>query len=296
MKKEKVKAMKIKSNSRFFDVLIYGVLILCAAFTTLPMLYVLSASFASGAEIAAKGLVLFPSEPTLDAYRYIFSTPTLTNSLKISILVTVVGTIINIVLSSMTAYALSDITLPGRKLFMVLITFTMLFNAGMVPGFLLVKQLHLYNSLWALILPSAINTWNLIVMKNFFQQLPKEMLESAAIDGCSEMRTLFKIVVPLSAPVIATFTLFYAVGNWNTFTAAILYLNDMSKMPVQVTLRQVVMMSQMIGNNEVAGAVAVPTEAVKMASIIISTVPILIVYPFLQKHFAKGVMVGSIKG
>lgn len=283
-------------NSKIFDFMIYAILSLYAAATLIPLIYVVSASFASGAELAKKGFVIVPTEPTLDAYRYIFSTSTLTSAMSVTVLVTIAGTIINITLTALTAYALSDATLPGRRVLMSLIIFTMLFSAGMVPNFMLVKQLNLYNSLWALILPGAISTWNLIVMKNFFQQIPRELIESAEIDGCSEVKTLIRIVMPLSKPALATFTLFYAVSNWNIFTPAILYLNDMKKMPLQVALRQVIMRSQLIGSNEVSGIVATPTEAVKMATIVIATVPILAVYPFLQKHFAKGMMIGSVKG
>ncbi|MDF2675551.1 MAG: transporter permease [Clostridiales bacterium] len=283
-------------GSRIFDSFNYSILTLYAVAAIIPLLYVIGASFASGAEIAAKGFVLIPSEPTLASYKYIFSTSSIRNSLMISLFVTVVGTLINMLLTSLTAYPLADRSLPGRNVIMALITFTMVFSAGMIPSFLLVKSLHMYNSLWALIIPGAINTWNLIVLKNFFQQIPVELLEAGKIDGCNDIGILFRIVLPLSAPALATISLFYAVANWNAFFAAIMYISDTKKWPIQVVLRQVIMMAQMIGSNETTGAVTPPSESIKMAVILVATMPILLVYPFLQKHFVKGVMLGSIKG
>ncbi len=283
-------------GSRVFDGFNYFVLVLYAVTTLIPLLYVIGASFSSGAEIAAKGFVIIPSHPTLASYEYIFSTSSMKDSLMVSVFITVVGTAINMLITCLTAYPLADKTLPGRKVLMTLITFTLVFSAGMIPSFLLVKALGLYNSLWALMIPGAISTWNLIVLKNFFQQIPSELAESATIDGCNDVGILFRIILPLSAPALATFSLFYAVANWNAFFAAIMYISDTKKWPIQVLLRQVIMMSQMIGSNESSATVTPPSESIKMSVIVIATLPILIVYPFLQKHFVKGVMLGSIKG
>ena len=282
-------------GSRIFDGFNYFILSFYAVVALVPLLYVIGASFSSGAELAAKGFVIVPSHPTLESYKWIFSTNDLKNSLLVSTFVTVVGTIINMVLTSMTAYPLADKNLPGRKVLMTLITFTLVFNAGMIPSLITVRLLGLYNSIWALIIPGAISSWNLIVLKNFFQQLPAELTESATIDGCTDFDILFRIVLPLSAPALATFSLFYAVSNWNSFTAAIIYINDTNKWPVQVVLRNVIMAAQMIGINDSSTATP-PTETVKMAVIVVATLPILVVYPFLQKHFVKGVMLGSVKG
>lgn len=167
----------------------------------------------------------------------------------------------------------------------------------MIPAFLLIKALGLLNSFWALLLPGAISVFNLIILKNFFQQLPDGLEESAKIDGANDLVILFRLVLPLSLPAIATFSLFYAVGHWNTFMAAVLYINDSEKWPIQVLLRSIVMLSQgWLDNPEAAADQAVPPETVKMAVITVATLPILCVYPFLQKHFAKGVMLGSVKG
>lgn len=283
-------------GSRIFDVVNYSFLSLYAIVAIIPLFYVFSASFSSAAELTKKGFVIIPMHPTLDAYRYIFSTSSITRSLMVSVLVTVIGTVINMLLTSITAYPLADPELEGRKFLITLVTFTLVFNAGMVPTYLVVRSLGMMDSLWALMIPSAISAWNLIVLKNFFQQLPNELKESARIDGCTDLGIFIKIALPLSAPALATFSLFYAVGNWNAFFAAIMYINDTKKWPIQVILRQVVMMAQQIGNNEVTGSVSPPSETVKMAVIVVATVPILLVYPFLQKHFVKGVMLGSIKG
>lgn len=187
----------------------------------------------------------------------------------------------------------------GRNFFMNLIIFSMLFSGGMIPGYLVVKGLGLLNSYAAVILPGAISAFNLIIIKNFFQNLPAGLEEAARIDGCSDFGVFWRIVLPLSKPIIATFGLFYAVGHWNNFFSALLYLNDNKKWPLQVMLREIVILSQFAAGDMSAmdpEFVEPPDQAVKMAVIVVGTVPILCVYPFLQKHFAKGVLLGSIKG
>ena len=197
------------------------------------------------------------------------------------------------------AYPLSRKDLDGRRIILLGVVFSMLFSGGMIPTFLVVKALGMINSYWSLLLPQAINAFNLIVLKNFFQQLPEGIEEAAKIDGCNELRILWQIVLPLSLPAIATFTLFYAVNHWNSFFQAILYINDNYKWPIQVWLRQIVILSQGgIGDSETfdENYIVPPSQVIKMAIIVISTVPIMCVYPFLQKHFAKGVLIGSVKG
>jgi putative aldouronate transport system permease protein len=193
-------------------------------------------------------------------------------------------------------YAVSKKRLVGRNVILNFVAFTMVFSGGMIPTFLVVKGLGLLDSFTALILPAAINTFNLIVVKNFFQQLPQELDEAAKIDGCNDMAIFFRIALPLSMPIIATFTLMYAVGYWNDYFHSLIYLNDMKKWPLQLILRQIVAYSQ----GRIEGAdfelAPPPAQSIKMAVIVFSTVPILLVYPFLQKHFAKGVLLGSVKG
>lgn len=279
-----------------FDAFNYLFLTVYALIAVIPLVYVFTASFSSAAEIAKKGFVIIPSEPTLSAYRYIFSTSMISNSIMVSVYITVVGTVINMLMTTLTAYPLAEKDLTGRHFLLAAVTFTMVFNAGMVPSYILVRSMGLIDSLWSLMIPGAISAWNLIVLKNFFQNIPVELKESARIDGCNDFRIFVKIVLPLSTPALATFTIFYAVGNWNAFTSAIMYINDIKKWPIQVMLRQVVMMAQGMPTDEDSVTLKPPVESVKMAIIVVATLPILVVYPFFQKHFAKGVMVGAIKG
>lgn len=261
----------------------------------LPFIYIVLISFATEEEVLAKSFMLFPTEFSLTGYRYILSTPILLRSLWVTVGVTVVGTLVNLLMTVLMAYPLARKELYGRRPIMLLIMFTMVFSAGIVPTFLIVKGLHLTNTYWALIIPSAISAFNLIIIKNFFQQLPDGLEESAKIDGCNDLGILVRIVLPLSMPAIATFALFYAVNHWNTFLSAILYINDSRKWPIQVLLRQIVILTEK-GLSDMSEAPPPPSKIINMAVIVFSTVPILAFYPFLQKHFAKGVLLGSVKG
>lgn len=285
------------AKDRVFDGVNIAILLGFAALTILPFLYVLAASFATESEIAARPFFLWPENPTLETYRYIFSTDTFVRSLLVTIGVTVVGTVVQIVMTLLMAYPLSDPNLVGRGLIMRLVLFAMLFSGGMIPLFLVIKQLGLLDSYWALILPLAINPFNLIVIRTFFQQLPGELREAAEIDGANEFTTFWRIMLPLSKPVIATFSLFYAVGLWNDFMSPLLYISDSSKWTLQMFVRQVTIStdpSTTIGNLD--PNYVPPAEGLKFAVIVIATLPIMCIYPFLQKHFAKGVMIGSVKG
>lgn len=283
-------------GSRVFDAVNSTILVLAAVVAILPFIYVLAVSFTSPAEVARGGLILFPKEWSLAAYRYIFSTGTLTRSLFITIFITVVGTLINLFMTSVMAYPLSRRRLRGRQGVLLIVLFTMLFSGGMIPTYFIVKYMGLTNSLWSLMIPTAISAFNLIVLKNFFQNIPEELEESAKIDGASDPGIFFRIVLPLSGPAIATFALFYAVDHWNTFFSAVLYINDNTKWPLQVYLREIVILAQSrIGDASFDEAQIQPLT-IRMAVVVFATVPILCVYPFLQKHFTKGVMLGSVKG
>src|SRR5690606_6271188 len=286
-------------HERFFDIFTYLFLILFALATVLPFVYIIAGSFATEAELAERSFFIFPRDISLSAYEYIFSSSTLFRSMGVSIYITIVGTITNLFFTLTMAYALARKDLMGRNIVMNMVIFSMLFSGGMIPGYLVVKELGLVNTYAAVILPGAISAFNLIVIRNFFQNLPAGLEESARIDGCNDIGVLWRIVIPLSMPIIATFGLFYAVGHWNNFFSALLYLNDHNKWPLQVMLREIVMLSQLaIGdlNNVDPEFVEPPDQSVKMAVIIVGTIPILLVYPFLQKHFAKGALLGSIKG
>ncbi|MEK3787201.1 MULTISPECIES: carbohydrate ABC transporter permease [Paenibacillus] len=292
-------SIRPSKGSRIFDYLNITLLSAFALLTVLPFIYVIAGSFATQKELLTRGFILFPTEFSLDAYKYIFSTPTLVKSLFVTIYITLFGTLINIFLTCLMAYPLARKDMDFRRPILMLIVFTMLFSGGMIPTFLVVKQLGMINTYWSLLIPGAISAFNLIIIRNFFQQLPESLEESAKIDGCNDLSVFFRIVIPLSMPAIATFSLFYAVGHWNTYFNAVLYINDNTKWPIQVLLRQfVILASGGIGDSTAMEAdyVAPPEQSLKMAVIVVSTLPILLVYPFLQKHFAKGVLLGSVKG
>lgn len=232
----------------------------------------------------------------ISAYKYIFSTDTVIKSVMVSIFVTVVGTIWSMLLSTLTAYGLSRRDLVGRRYIMFFIIFTMLFNGGIIPTFIVVQQTGLLDSLASLIIPVSINVFNMIILKTFFQNLPYGLEESAKIDGANDFGILFRIIIPCSLPAIATISLFYAVTYWNTYMHAILYLSDAGKWPVQVLLRQIVVLATGMNYDSAEFTdIPPPSQSVKMAVIVVATVPVLLVYPFLQKHFAKGALLGSIK-
>lgn len=286
-------------SGTIFDISNYIFLGIIGIVAILPFLYVIAGSFASDAELTKRAVFLIPETFTLTAYKFIFSTDTIVKSIGVSLYVMVVGTIVNLFFTVTMAYALSKRTLMGRNTVLNLIIFSMLFGGGLIPTYLVIRELHMLDTYWALMIPGAISAFNLIIVKNFFQELPPELEEAAKIDGCTEIGLLWRIVLPLSMPVLATFTLFYAVGHWNNFFSALLYINDPAKWPLQVMLRQIVLLSQAAAgdlNSMDPNFVKPPEQSIKMAVIVVGTIPILLVYPFLQKHFAKGVLIGSVKG
>jgi putative aldouronate transport system permease protein len=283
-------------GSRVFDVLNVVLLLGLVAITVLPLLYVLAGSFASEAEIDSRPFFLWPEKFATDAYDYMFGTDIFIRALLTTICVTAVGTLIQVGLTLTMAYPLSKRHLPGRVMVINLVIFTLVFSGGMIPTYLVVRDLGLLDSYWALILPLAINPFYLLIVKSFFQELPEALEEAARIDGCNELGVFWRIVLPLSKPVIATFSLFYAVGIWNDYMSPLLYINDESKWTLQVLVRQFTApnadTANMLGTQSSA---FFPEQGLKFAIIVLATVPILLVYPFLQKHFAKGVMIGSVK-
>jgi len=284
-------------NGRIFAFINYLLLSIISLVTILPVLHVVAGSFTTSAELAVKRFILIPTEWSFEAYRFIFSTDTIFNAMGVSIGVTLFGTLFSMFITALMAYGLARRDLDGRRYIMFLVVFTMLFSGGLIPTFLVVSELNLIDSYLALIIPTAITAFNLIILKNFFQNIPEGLEESAKIDGCNDFGILFRIVLPLSLPAIATLSLFYAVTYWNTYLNAILYLNDSAKWPIQVLLRQIVVLaSGMEFGADLDASVPPPEQTVKMAVIVVATLPILCVYPFIQKHFAKGAMLGSIKG
>ena len=261
-----------------------------------PMLVVISTSFASGDQIRdAGGYVLFPTDPTLEAYRTIFSSPLVFRALGVSVFVTVVGTLLALLVTICMAYALSRPVLGGKFMLMAIIL-TLFFSPGLIPMFLMIKQLGLLNSIWSLILPGVFAGFNFIVMRSFFMGIPSELMEAARIDGASDFRILRTIVLPLSKAVIAVIGLFYAVGFWNSFFNAMLYINDQSLWPIQMILRSYVIQGTSLTADQLGVQQAPPPQSIKMAVVVVALAPIVMVYPFLQKYFSKGVITGAIKG
>lgn len=274
-------------------------LVVVCALVVLPFIGIVSTSLATEKQVTnAGGFVLIPDHVTLGAYRAIFAGGVVTRALVISVGITVVGTAISLVCTAALAYSLSRPRSFGHKPMLMLVLFTVLFTPGIIPSYLIVKELGLLDSYWSLIVPTAVNGFNVIVMRAFFMGLPAELLESARIDGASELTLLRRIVVPLSKAVLAVIGLFYAVGYWNAFFNALLYINDNSKWPLQLVLRTYVVNNSELGVNQVGGGSEAlpPQQSLQMAILVISIVPILLVYPFLQRHFAKGVLTGAVKG
>ena len=298
----KIRHYKIKKRSvgdLAADIIIYLLIGLIALTTLLPFLYVIGGSFATDRELTEKSFFLIPKVWSLNAYKYAIENGNILNGLKNSILLTILGTVTSMTLSMTFAYPLSKSHLRGRNLILNLVIVTMLFSGGMIPTYLVINAYGLYNSWWALILIGAVSPTNMIIIKNFFSQLPADLEEAALIDGCSEIGIFARIVLPLSKPVIASISLFYGVGYWNDYFNAMIYLQDSKKYTVQIILRNLIVLSGKISEAamdyyDMNGAP--PDKAVKMAATVIATVPILCVYPFVQKYFTKGVMMGAVKG
>lgn len=294
--------IRMSKGEKVFQYFNYIFLTILTLFFLVPFLIVFSTSFVTEQEVARRGaFILIPEVFSLGAYKMLLAQGSLLiNSYKITLFRVIVGTALNLFFTSTLAYGLSKKSLPGRNFFITLIFITMLFGGGLIPNFMLIKALGLYNKVWVMIIPGLISAWNMILMRNFFSQIPESLEESAMLDGATPIQILIRIILPLSMPIMATIGLFYAVGHWNAWFDASIYINDTKKLPVQVFMRNVVLSmssKELDGSviNEVAG-VRPTAETIKSAVIIISTLPILCVYPFIQKYFVKGIMVGSIKG
>lgn len=262
-----------------------------------PFIHVVSVSFSSYKDVAGGGFTLFPKNPTLDAYRAIFSNGIVTRALMVSIGLTLVGTLVNMLMTVTMAYGLSRSNVPGQRTILLLVLFTMLFWPGLIPNYLLVKELGLLNTYASLILPGAISAFNLVILRNFFMNLPQELIDSARMDGANEFQVLWRIMLPLSTAVLAVVALFYGVAHWNDFFAATLYINDTGKWPIQLVLRQYVLQGSPLATGVInPNQPPPPAQTVQMAVVVVATVPILLVYPFLQRYFTKGVLTGAIKG
>ncbi|WP_230986543.1 carbohydrate ABC transporter permease [Cohnella fermenti] len=288
----------MKHKFGVFDALLYIVLFAVAASALYPFIYMIAVSL-SGTVPVLKGQVFFwPKAFTLNTYKAVFDNPEIGRAYLNTIVYTVLGTAISLLITAAGAYALSKREMMFRRGFMVIVTITLFFSGGMIPTFLVVRSYHLIDTIWAMILPGAISTWNLIVMRTFFSGMPQEVEESGKIDGLNDIGIFFRLVLPLSKAIIATVGLFYGVAIWNNFFSALLYLRDADLFPLQIIVRNMVLQgaSGANGAGNVGGDSMIIDESLKYATIIVTTVPILLVYPFLQKYFAKGALIGSVKG
>ncbi|MBR6300984.1 MAG: carbohydrate ABC transporter permease [Clostridia bacterium] len=281
-------------NDVAYELLVLFIITLVGLVCVIPILFVIAYSLTPMEEMLRNGgFVLIPRKITFSAYAFMIKNPTLISALKVSAIITVFGTMANLVVTMMLAYPLSRDYLPGRGTFIKLIVFTMIFSAGTIPTYLIVRWTGVINTLWALILPSLVTVYNFIVMKAFFEGLPNDLFESARIDGAGEFKILYRIVLPLSLPIVTTISLYYAVAHWNVYTAAILYIQDTNLMPLQVILRRMI---NAASTNDLNVEDEIPPETMRMAAVCIATAPIVIIYPFIQKYFVKGTLAGAVKG
>ncbi|MGO4272359.1 carbohydrate ABC transporter permease [Paenibacillus sp. TAF58] len=281
-------------EDRIVNTIVVVILGLTALAAIVPLMYVIAVSITPFSEVLKNGgFILIPKSITFSAYHKLFTETNIPKAFWVTIFITVVGTIVNLILTLLMAYPLSRRNLPGISFFLLMVVFTMLFSGGLIPTYLVVKSLGLLDSVWSMILPNAIWAFNILIMKSFFENLPEELFESARMDGAKEFRILWQIVLPLSVPSMLTIGLFYMVGHWNEFFQAIMYVTDRNLFPLQVVIREILMLTQQPLEN---AENMLPTETMQMASVVAASLPIIIVYPFIQKHFTKGMLMGSIKG
>ena len=278
-----------------FDVVNTLILLIVAVSMLYPFLHLLAVALSSPGPVLEKSVNIIPKGLTFSIFRQLLTDRSMLRAMSNTIYITVVGTAISMGLTILMAYSLSRRYVMGRGIVMKLVLFTMLFSGGMIPNYYLIRSLNMIDSYWALIIPGAVSAYNMIVLMSFFRAIPDELEESGHIEGAGDVTILIKIVLPLSLPAIATISLFYAVAKWNTFMPAVLYINTMSKYPLQVVLKQIILDDLSIGSSTDDVLNSLP-ESKKAASIFFSVIPILCVYPFLQRHFVKGVMIGAIKG
>ena len=298
--RKKGSGILLNRADRAFNTLDYVLLTIAFLLVAYPLYFVVIASVSDPIAVYEGRVIFYPIKPTLEGYRRILSYSTLFTGYKNTLIYTLVGTSINIVLTITAGYALSRKELVGRNVMMMGVMITMIISGGMIPNYLLVRSLRLYNTMWALILPGAVSTWNLIVTRTFFQQtIPDELREAADLDGCSDTAFFLRVVLPLSASIIAVMVLFYAVGHWNSYFNALIYLSSTAKYPLQLVLRNILIVNtldDMVNDVATQAAQQRMGDLIKYGMIIISSLPLLVLYPFLQKYFVHGVMVGAIKG
>ena len=293
MTKRRSSRIKVAPSRRVFQVFNVIILLIISFAMLYPVIYVTAASFSEETAILRGDVVFIPVKPHVKAYQKVFNYPLLWRSYGNTLMYTFLGTAINLVLTVFGAWSLSRKKMVGRRFFTLMCTFTMFFNGGMIPTFLVIKELKLLNTIWAILLPGAVSTYNMILMRTFFLQIPQSLTEAAELDGCRDFGVLFRIVLPLSLASLMTIGMFYAVAHWNSYFTAVLYLSKPELYPLQIILRQVVLLNEIVEN--ATSTEEVMAEGIKYATIVVAMLPMLCIYPFVQRYFVKGVMVGSVK-
>ncbi len=285
--------IRVPLSRRIFVVANTLILLLVSFMMLYPVVFVTAASFSEETAILRGDVVFFPVGAHVKAYQKVFQYPLLWRSYGNTVIYTVVGTVINLILTVFGAWALSQKKMVGRRFFTLMCTFTMFFSGGMIPTYLVIQKLGLLDTIWAIVLPGAVSTYNMILMRTFFLQIPQSLVEAAELDGCRDFGVLFRIVLPLSLASLMTIGMFYAVAHWNSYFTAVLYLSKPELYPLQIILRQVVLMNEIVEN--ASSTENVMAEGIKYATIVVAMLPMLCIYPFVQRYFVKGVMVGSVK-
>lgn len=300
----KSKRIKQTNADRLYDIVILILISLLLLIILYPLWFVIIASVSDSSEVMKGNVIFWPKEFSFEAYEKVLQDPKIVTGYCNTIFYTVAGTLLNLVGTIAIAYPLSRRDFVGRKVISIVLTFTMFFNGGLIPTYLVYKEINLINTPWVMIIPGMVNVYNMIVMRSFFESLPYEMHEAAFIDGCGNIKIITKIVLPLSLPIIAVMIIFYGVMHWNEYFSALVYISDQKLKPLQLILRDILITSTSRVSSMMSGGAANTgemdrirtAESIKYAVAVVSTVPVLCLYPFLQKHFSKGVMIGAIKG
>lgn len=295
--------IKESTGDRIFDIINIIILLIAFIIVAYPLIYVLSASFSSSHAVISGRVWLLPVEPDLESYKAVFNHKSIVTGFANSFFYMVFGTTINVVMTILAAYPLSRNDFYGRGVFTFLFVFTMLFSGGLIPTYLLIRDLNMLDTRWAMLIPGALNVWNVMITKTFFEStIPNELLEVSQLDGCSDFRFLISVVLPLSAAIIAVNALFYAVGHWNSYFSALIYLSSPEKFPLQIILRNILIQSEIdeskLGMYDLRDAMKKEALKVRLkySLIVVASLPMLIIYPFVQKYFVQGIMIGSLKG
>lgn len=294
-------SIRDSAGDKVFLRVVFIFLLLCFLIVLYPLIYIVSASLSDARAVLSGRVWLWPVDITLDGYRAVFKSQNIMLGYKNSLIYTVIGTVINMIVTTMCAYPLSRRDLPGRNGVMALFAVTMVFNGGLIPSYLVVKNLNMIDTIWAMVIPTAMSVWNMIIMRTFFENnIPPALTEAAHLDGCGDIRFILSIALPLSKPIMAVMVLYYGVVHWNSYFNALIYLKTSSMYPLQIMLRNILILSQM-DSNMVAGAELNALrqgmiELIRYAIIVIASAPLLCLYPIIQKYFVQGVMIGAIKG